>query len=198
MLFDAVGAGGPAATAGGGAAGSAAKGTGAEATVWAGSATDTAAAAGAEVARATGDAALAGRASLAVRWIVVDLLDLIVLVAGSALGAIGSLAMVAGGSLAVGTRGALSVTGIAWVTGWVAPGATWAKSWVEERARTAAIAVTAGRIFAFLWVILRATNGEPLWVRAIRRRVGRSVTHQGQRGANEANVCNGSKVDLSS
>jgi hypothetical protein len=101
----------------------------------------------------------------------VDLLDLVVVVAGSAVGAIGSLAMVAGGSLAVGATGALSVTGIAgawvtgiggaWVTGCAASGATWAIKAVEERARTAAIAVIAGRIFAFLWVILRATNGGP-------------------------------------
>ena len=122
----------------------------------------------AAAARATGGAALAGRATLAVRWVVVDLLDLVVVVAGSALGASGSLAVAADGSLAVGAAGALSGIGVAgaWVTGGVASGAAWAIKAVEERARTAAIADIAGRILAFLWVMLRATNGRPLWVRA--------------------------------
>jgi hypothetical protein len=179
MLFDAVGTGGAAATAGGGAAGCAAKGTGAAATVWAGSATDTAAAAGAGAARVTGGAALAGRTTLAVRWVVVDLLDLVV-VAGSTLGAIGSLAMAAG-SLTIGVAGALSTIGAAGAMGTGATsGAAWASKADGERARTAAIAVIAGRIFAFLWVILRATNGEPLWVRAFDG-AGRPVTPQGRR-----------------
>ena len=88
--------------------------------------------------------------------------------AGSALGASGSLTVAADGSLAVGAAGALSGTGVAgaWVTGCVASGAAWAIKAVEERARTAAIADIAGRILAFLWVMLRATNGRPLWVRA--------------------------------
>jgi hypothetical protein len=171
MLFDAIGTGGSAVTAGGGAAGSAAKATGAAATVWAGSATGTAAAAGAGAARLTGGTAFAGRTTLAVRWVVVDLLALVV-AAGSTLDSIGSLAMAAG-SLTIGVAGALSTIGVvgATGTGGATSGAAWASKAVEETARTAAIAVIAGRIFAFLWVILRATNGEPLWVRPDRRRL---------------------------
>ena len=79
-------------------------------------------------------------------------------IVGSA--AIGSLALVADGSVGVADPGVMSGTARtgATVTGCVAPGVTWARSWVEERARTAAIAVMATRIFGVLWVILRATN----------------------------------------
>jgi hypothetical protein len=111
------------------------------------------------------------------------LLDLVVVfaaVVGSVLGASGS-PTVAAGSLAIGAVGAICgagvagamVTGIAgaWVTGCAVSGATWAINAVEERARTAAIADIAGRILAFLLVMLRATNGGPLWVRAFEMRV---------------------------
>src|SRR6185369_11153428 len=178
---DAVGVsctGGVAAAVGGAAAGTAAKGAGAAATAWAGSATGRAAT-GAGAARETGRAALIGRATLAVRWVVADLLNRVGVAAGSTLDANGSLTT-ADGSLTIGVAEALPVAGAAgaWVTGaagarltgWAGSGATWASKAVEERARTAAIAVIAGRIFAFLWVILRATNAEPLWVHVFGRR----------------------------
>ena len=78
-------------------------------------------------------------------------------IAGSA--AIGSLAL-ADGSLGVADAGVMSGTARtgATVTGCVASGVTWARSWVEERARTAAIAVMATRIFGVLWVILRGNE----------------------------------------
>jgi hypothetical protein len=69
---------------------------------------------------------------------VVDLMDLVVVVAGLPVGATGSLT-VADGSLAAGVAGALSgaeVADGASVTGGVASGATWAIKAVEERART--------------------------------------------------------------
>jgi hypothetical protein len=102
---------------------------------------------------ATGGAALAGRTTLAVRWVVADLVDFVAV--DLALGASGSLVLVVNGSLGVVTTGALSITVVtgATVTGCTASGAVWARSWVEERARTAAIAVVAGRIFEVLWVI---------------------------------------------
>ena len=158
MAFDAVGVcctGGVAATAGAGAAGTAAKGAGAGATVWAGAATGATAACTGAAARATGVAVLAGRAKLAVRRIVVDLVDLVAVDAGSALDASGSATAAADGSLAIGVAGALSAVGAGGVTDTGATsGATWASKAVEERARTAAIAVIAGRIFVFLWVII--------------------------------------------
>ena len=143
MSFDAVGTGGSAATGGGGAAGSAAKATGAAATVWPNSATGTAAA-GAAAAPLTGGEAFAGRTTFAVRWVVVDLVALVV-VAGSTLDAIGSLAITAG-SLAIGVAGALSTIGVVRTTGTggATSGAAWASKAVEERARTAATAVIAG------------------------------------------------------
>jgi hypothetical protein len=81
------------------------------------------------------------------------LLDFTVVAVGS--GASGSLTVAAGGSLVVAAAGALSVTGIAGarVAGCATSGATWAIKAVEEKARTAAIAVIAGRVFAFLCVI---------------------------------------------
>jgi hypothetical protein len=104
---------------------------------------------------------LAGRAALAARWLVVDavvdLVDLVVVVAGSTLGAVGSAMLVAAGSVA-GAAGAC-------VTGCMASGAVWAIEAVEEKARTAAIADIAGRILAFLWVMPSTTNDRPLWVR---------------------------------
>jgi hypothetical protein len=85
------------------------------------------------------------------------LVDLLVGVAGSVLGASGALTVVAGGSLAVGAAGTLCGTGVtgASVTGCVTSGAAWAIKAVEERARTAAIADIAGRILALLWVMSR-------------------------------------------
>jgi hypothetical protein len=102
---------------------------------------------------ATGGAALAGRTTLAVLRVVADLVDFVAV--DLALGASGSLVLVVNGSLGVVTTGALSITVVtgATVTGCTASGAVWARSWVEERARTAAIAVVAGRIFEVLWVI---------------------------------------------
>lgn len=122
-MFEAAGAsctGGVAATAGGGAAGSATKGAGAAA---GGSAAGAATGAGA-VARATGGAALAGRTALAVRWVVVDFMDLVV-VARRVVGATGSLPAAADGSLAAGPAGTLSAVGVdgVWITGGVASGA---------------------------------------------------------------------------
>jgi hypothetical protein len=148
-------AGGAGATAVGGAAGTATTGMGAAATVSAGAATGAAAGAATD-ARATGGAALAGRATLAVRRVAVDLVDLVVVIVG--LGASGSLTLVAEGSLGVAVAaGALSGTAVAGasVTGGVASGAVWARSWVEDRARTAAIAAIAGRFLGVLWVITR-------------------------------------------
>jgi hypothetical protein len=78
-----------------------------------------------------------------------------------ALGASGSLVLLVNGSLGVVTKGALSMTavaGAATITGWVASGAVCARSCVAERARTAAIAVVAGRIFGVLWVIQRVNE----------------------------------------
>ena len=162
-----------AAFTGGIGAGVAAKGAGSGAAV---SATGVAATGAAVCGRATGGAALAGRAALAARWVVVDvvadLVDLVVVVAGSAVRAVGSAVLVAAGS----------VTGVAgaWVTGCMASGAVWAIKAVEEKARTAAIADIAGRILAFLWVMPGTTNDRPLWVRIdvrflpVRRGGGRS------------------------
>jgi hypothetical protein len=64
---------------------------------------------------------------------------------------------VVNGSLGVVTVGALSITAVAGatITGCIAPVDVCARSCVAERARTAAIAVVAGRIFGVLWVITR-------------------------------------------
>jgi hypothetical protein len=94
----------------------------------------------------------------------VDLLVLVVVVVGASVSltlvADGSLGVVAAGSLGVVAAGALSGTAVAGasVTGCVVSGAAWARSWVEEKARTAAIAVMAGRILGVLWVILKANE----------------------------------------
>lgn len=116
---------------------------------------------------------MAGRETLAVRWVVVDLLVFVAVAVGSAIGASGSLTLVAAGSVGVVAAGVVSgttltvvasglVTGTAVagaaVTGCVAAGAVWARSWVEESARTAAIAVMAGAIFGFLWLMIRVNE----------------------------------------
>ena len=62
-------------------------------------------------ARAAGAAALAGRATFAVRWVVVDLVDLVSVIVGA--GASGSLALVESGSLEIVTAGALSGAAVA-------------------------------------------------------------------------------------
>jgi hypothetical protein len=145
---------------GGGGAGTAAKG--------AGSVTAVSARGAGAGARAAGGAALAGRAAVADRWLVVDvvvdlvdLVDLVVAgVAGSAVRVMGSSTGVADGSLDVGAAGVASGAGVAGacVTGCMASGAVWAIKAVEEKARTAAIADIAGRIVAFLWVMSGTTN----------------------------------------
>jgi hypothetical protein len=97
---------------------------------------------------------LAARALVGARRVAVDLLDFLLVIVGSA--ASGSLAVVADGSLGVAAGGALSGTGIAGaaVTGCVTSGAAWASKGVEERARTAAIAVIAGRNLGVLCVMI--------------------------------------------
>jgi hypothetical protein len=77
-------------------------------------------------------------------------------------GASGSLAVVESGSLKIVTVGALSGTAVAGaaVAGWVASGAVWARSWVEDSARTAAIAVVARRSWGVLWVIIKVNEYE--------------------------------------
>src|SRR5258705_519811 len=105
-------------------------------------------------ARAAGAATLAGRATLAARWVGVDLLDFGVVVVGS--GAIGALTLLVDGSVGIVTAGALSGTAVdgATATGGVAVGAAWARSWAEDNARTTAIAVVARRIPGVLWVMI--------------------------------------------
>jgi hypothetical protein len=62
----------------------------------------------------------------------------------------------AGGSAAIGA-GVTSTGG----AGVATTGSTlWANKGVEEKARTAAIAVIAGRIFAFLWVMIRERTAD--------------------------------------
>jgi hypothetical protein len=71
---------------------------------------------------------LAGRATLAVRRIVADVLDFAVAIVGSALGAGGSATPVADGSLAIVAAGAGALSGTvvagASITGCVTSGAT--------------------------------------------------------------------------
>ena len=101
---------------------------------------------------------LAGRVPLAVRRVVGDMLELIVMIAGSA--ASGSLALAVDGSLGIvgsGVMSGMAMTG-ATVTGCVVSGTVWARSCVEERAKTATNAVLTERVSGVLWVIVRATK----------------------------------------
>ena len=109
---------------------------------------------------ATGAAALAGRATLAVRWVVVDLVDFVVVTVGS--GASGSLGL-SGRTVRSGPSRRAGAVGSGGDRGGrpaaLASGAVWARSWAEDKARTAAIAVVARRIiFGFLWVMIKGNE----------------------------------------
>jgi hypothetical protein len=83
---------------------------------------------------------LAGRATLAVRRVVVDLLVFVAVVVGSAIGARGSLTLVADGSVGVVAAGVASGTT---VTGTAAAGATGAGATVAGAAVTGGVAAGA-------------------------------------------------------